>query len=91
MVMFAIIMFTWAAVVGWLALPFSLGDIRRRFSPKDPMVHAQCYWWYGDLERRHPQEVFPESAAADYVVLNAGRRDPTTSTTIYEMNCILYR
>lgn len=73
----------------WLALPFSLGDIWMRFSPKDPMVHAQSYWWFGALPRLHPQDVFPKAAAADYQILNSGRRDPTTSTTIYELNCIL--
>lgn len=73
----------------WMALPFSLGDIRRRCAPKDPMVHAQSYWWFGDLPRRHPQEVFPEAAKADYLILNSGRRDPTTSTTLFELNCIL--
>jgi predicted O-methyltransferase YrrM len=73
----------------WLALPFSLGDIFLRFTPKDPMVHAQCYWWYGDLPRKHPQEVFPDAAFADIRMLNVGRRDPTTSTTLYELGCLL--
>ncbi len=73
----------------WLALPFSIGDIFKRLMPKDPMVHTQCCWWYGELPRLHPQEVFPEAAGADYRILNSGRRDPATSTTIYELNCIL--
>ncbi len=73
----------------WLALPFSYRDIKKRLSPRDSMVHAQSYWFYGDLPRLHPQEVFPKAAHADYSVLNSGRRDPTTSTTLYELNCIL--
>ena len=73
----------------WLALPLSLGDISRRVLPKDPMVHGQCYWWFGDLPRCHPQEVFPGAREGEYRVLNAGYRDPTTSTTLFELNCIL--
>lgn len=73
----------------WLALPFSLGDIWKRLTPKDPHVHGMSYWWYGELERRPFQSVFKNCASARYSLTNAGRRDPTTSTTLFELNCVL--
>ncbi|MCA9321410.1 MAG: class I SAM-dependent methyltransferase [Planctomycetes bacterium] len=73
----------------WLALPFSIGDIWKRLTPRDGMVHGMSYWWYGDLERRNVLEVFPGAAAKELDIKNPGRRDPTTSTTLFELSCIL--
>ncbi len=73
----------------WLALPFSIGDIWRRLTPKDQHVHYMCYWWHGVLERRPFQSVFTKSGDANVQLINAGRRDPSTSTTLFELNCIL--
>lgn len=73
----------------WLALPFSLGDIWKRLTPRDGMVQGMSYWWHGDLERRNAIEVFHGEPVEDYGVRNPVRRDPTTSTTLYELNCIL--
>lgn len=73
----------------WLALPFSIGDIWKRMSPKDALAQGMCYWWFGELPRRHFQEIFKRSSEAAYSIVNSGRRDPTTSTTLFELNCIL--
>lgn len=73
----------------WLALPFSIGDIWKRLTPRDPQVHAMSYWWNGTLERKAYQNVFKKCADAAYSLVNSGRRDPTTSTTLFELNCIL--
>ena len=78
--------FTWR---WWLALPFSLRALWRRLTPPDQAVQGMSYWYHGALERRPVQAVFGRGAGARYVVENPGRRDPGTSTTLFELNCIL--
>ncbi len=73
----------------WLALPFSLGHIYRRLSPKDPTIQGMTFWWHGDLPRRPAVEVFEAAAGSDLRLVNPGRRDPSTSTTLFEVSCIL--
>ena len=73
----------------WLALPFSLGNIWRRLTPRDRSTQDMSYWWFGDLERRPISSVLPHARDACFQILNAERRVPGTSTTLFELNCIL--
>jgi predicted O-methyltransferase YrrM len=73
----------------WLMLPWSGKDYYRRLSPPDAAIGAISYWWHGDLPRRPIEEVARSAAAARLSIVNPGRRDPGTSVTLFELNCIL--
>lgn len=73
----------------WLTLPFTAQDIYKRLTPRDGAVQEMQYWFFGELERRPVETALPRSGEARYQVMNAGRRKPGTSTTLFELNCIL--
>jgi predicted O-methyltransferase YrrM len=73
----------------WLTLLFTAQDIYRRLTPRDGAIQEMMYWFYGGLERRPAELLFPRAKNADYRLLNAGWRKPGTSTTLFELNCIL--
>jgi predicted O-methyltransferase YrrM len=73
----------------WLTLPFTAQDIYRRLTPRDGLVQEMQYWFYGTLERLPVEHLFSRAQSADYRVVNAGWRKVGTSTTLFELNCIL--
>lgn len=73
----------------WLTLPFTAKDIYTRLSPKDHSVEQMSYWFFGDLQRHPAEHVLTRSADAHVEMLNVGNREPGTSTTIFELSCIL--
>lgn len=73
----------------WLTLPFTAQDIYQRLSPPDSAVADMSYWWYGTLERRAAEDLFPAAKHAELKIRNPGFRDPSTSITLHELNAIL--
>ena len=73
----------------WLSLPLSAKGIYRRLSSPDQAINGMSSWWYGALERRPIETILANAARGDYAVHNAGWREPGTSITIMELNCIL--
>jgi predicted O-methyltransferase YrrM len=73
----------------FLTLPFTAQDIYKRLTPRDGAVQEMQYWFFGQLERRPIELVLPRAAEASYRVTNAGRRQPGTSTTLFELSCVL--
>ena len=73
----------------WLSLPWSAKDIYQRLSSPDGSINAMSYWWHGGLERRPIEVLVPKAAKGSMVLHNAGWRDPATSTTIFELTCLL--
>ena len=73
----------------WLALPWTAKDIYRRLTPPDPAMHAISYWWHGNLARRPIEELARAAGRTELAIFNPGARDPGTSVTLFELNCIL--
>lgn len=73
----------------WVTLPFTAQDIYRRLTPRDSSVEEMQYWFYGELERRPIEHVLPHGGSASFTVLHAGRRSAGTSTTLFELSCVL--
>ncbi len=73
----------------WLTLPWTAKDIYHRLTPPDPAMHAASYWWHGGLPRTPIEKLARRAAGAQLMILNPGARDPGTSVTLLELNCIL--
>ena len=73
----------------WLTLPWTAKDVYRRLTPPDPAMHAASYWWHGTLPREPIENLAHGAAHTQLAVLNPGARDPGTSVTLFELNCIL--
>ena len=73
----------------WLSLPFTAKDIYKRLSSPDYQVNSMTYWWHGGLERMPVESVLPNAERAELRLHNPGWREPGTSTTLFELNCIL--
>lgn len=73
----------------WATLPWTAKDIWRRLTPPDPAFHAASYWWHGTLARRPIEELARSAATMPLTICNPGLRDPGTSVTLFELNCIL--
>lgn len=73
----------------WLTLPFTAQDIYKRLSSPDGAVNEMQYWFFGALERKPIEMILAQSPRTTYQVINAGNRQPGTSTTLFELNCIL--
>lgn len=73
----------------FLTLPFTAQDIYKRLTPRDGAVQEMQYWFFGGLDRKPIEHALPHAAEASFSMLNAGRRQPGTSTTIFELSCIL--
>ena len=73
----------------FLTLPFTAQDIYKRLTPRDGAVQEMQYWFFGQLPRRPIESALPKAAEASFSVINAGKRQPGTSTTLFELSCIL--
>lgn len=73
----------------FLTLPWTAQDIYKRLSPRDGAMREMQYWFFGDLPRTPIELALPRAAESKFSMLNAGRRQPGTSTTIFELSCIL--
>lgn len=73
----------------WASLPLVAKEIYRRLTPPDPLFHAMSYWWHGSLPRRPIEEAARPAAREQLSIFNPGLRDPGTSVTVFELNCIL--
>lgn len=73
----------------WLTLPLTAQDIYKRLTPRDHSVEQMSYWFFGGLERHPAEHVLTKSDDARVEMANVGNREPGTSTTIFELSCIL--
>src|SRR5262245_51203471 len=73
----------------FLTLPFTAQDIYKRLTPRDGLALEMQYWFFGELERRPIELILPHAADTAFSMVNAGRRKHGTSTTIFELSCIL--
>jgi predicted O-methyltransferase YrrM len=73
----------------FLTLPYTAQDMYRRLTPRDGAVREMQYWYFGQLERKPIELALPRAGEASFSMLNAGKRQPGTSTTIFELSCIL--